>query len=156
MIIDIVNTLPRHPEKDYIIRRLSSIDQIAIHHAEADHNPWQIARWHVGGKDWPGISYDAVITQDGQKWKTSLDREIGYHVRGNNTRSLGICVGMDLTHKEPPSNIYLALIEVTILYANAYGVSTDNIYGHRELVSSDCPGELDMEKVREVVRIFRR
>jgi len=156
-MIDVVQSLPRHPEKNYVIRRLRSIDTIVVHHAAADHNPWQIARHHVSEHDWPGIGYDAVITSDALVWKTTLDREIGYHVRGHNTRSLGICIAMDLEEVYPPHNVYLAALRTVIRYADAYSIGLYQIKGHREMSYNNtiCPGALNMERFRKAISTVR-
>ena len=156
MLIDVVKALPTHPEKSYSTRKPLTIDTIVIHHAAADTNPFEIARWHIQ-RGWPGIGYHSVIMEDGRRWKCNNDSTISYHVKGNNIRSVGICIAMDLTHQTPSYESHASLIAEVFRYATAYGVPTDRIYGHGELnEGNECPGQIDVDDLREIISLIRR
>lgn len=87
----------------------SNIEFIVIHCAATRPEWWasrpveakrdEIARWHVDGNGWRAIGYAGIIDRDGSYAKgRDLDQdgdtweEIGAHVAGQNSRSVGLCL----------------------------------------------------------------
>lgn len=113
---------------------------------------------------WKGIGYHYVIRKDGTIEKGRKETDIGAHVKGLNSRSLGICFsghGGISPHTEAQIETGLRL---TLNLMWKYFVPVDNVIGHREInrlikqrmlspqfaTKKSCPGKLiDMDKVRD-------
>lgn len=158
--IDVVKYLPKHPSKNWIERPTSSINSIVIHHSgSVGDSPWSIANYHINYHDWPGIGYDVVITPDGTRFKTNLDKHINYHTGGYNQRSVGICLIGNLAEEPATHKQMFSLLKELRLYGRAYGISSSKIIGHNEAPghsSNQCPGSyVDMDTLRGVYRMIR-
>jgi N-acetyl-anhydromuramyl-L-alanine amidase AmpD len=115
-----------------------------------------IDRWHRE-RGFLKIGYHYVILRTGEVQKGRLDTEVGAHVEGHNTGSLGICLvgGLnEITGKAemnytPKQFSSLATLLTTLkdTYPKAY------ILGHRDFpnVHKDCPCMDIREWVKDVV-----
>lgn len=140
------------------------IDTIVIHHSDSNWGTtFDIDQWHKQ-RGWNGIGYHFVILNgfltyedfinnrkfnmlDGQIQtgrpldgdKQLEDNEIGAHVYGFNSHSIGIC----LIHKDKPYNMSILLSLVSLLQEliKKYNIHIENIFGHYELDSKKplCP-----------------
>ena len=117
----------------------------------------EFRRWHVEERGWDDIGYAAIL---GRKGDRALGRdldgdgdvfeEIGAHVRGRNTRSIGICLvggrGSSATdafsdHFTPEQDAALRLeIERIKAWAEVRGDKITRIAGHNEFAAKACPG----------------
>ena len=120
-------------------------DMIVLHHtggADIDASAEEIDQWHKND-GWVGIGYHYVIRKDGTIEKGRPDWAIGAHAYGENWHTIGIHLSGDFSVAEPTE----AQIESTaMLLANLctdYGlpIDEDHIVGHRDLMSTDCPGD---------------
>ena len=120
-------------------------DQIVIHHTG---NPWdddlsaaEIDASHKA-QGWTCIGYHYVIRKDGIVEEGRPHWTVGAHAYGENSHTIGIHVCGNFEIGEPTD----AQIESTaMLLANLctdYGltIDRDHIVGHRELMSTACPG----------------
>lgn len=101
-----------------------------------------IDRWHRQ-RGWDGIGYHFVITRSGQVQKGRAHALRGIHVRGYNSRSIGICLvgGVD-EDMQPENNFtqaqFTAMRELVAQLREAYPQA--KIAGHRDFDSSKtCP-----------------
>ena len=120
-------------------------DMIVIHHtggADIDASAEQIDGWHKNN-GWSGIGYHFVIRKDGTIERGRPEWAVGAHAYGENWHTIGIHLSGDFSVAEPTD----AQIESTaMLLANLcvdYGlpIDKDHIVGHRDLMSTDCPGD---------------
>ena len=120
-------------------------DMIVLHHtggADIDASAEEIDQWHKND-GWLGIGYHYVIRKDGTIEKGRPDWTVGAHAYGENWHTIGIHLSGDFSVAEPTE----AQIESTaMLLANLctdYGlpIDEDHIVGHRDLMSTDCPGD---------------
>jgi len=121
-------------------------DYIVIHcsatKSNSDIGADEIDTWHKA-RGWSGIGYHAVIRRSGQiEFGRPFD-ETGAHVKGYNTRSVGVCMvgGVDASGS-PEDNFtrkqYASLnVIVDVLRAAYPGAS---VVGHRDL-SPDADGD---------------
>lgn len=109
---------------------------------DADIGADEIDTWHKE-RGWSGIGYHAVIRRDGQVEFGRHFDEVGAHVKGWNTRSVGVCMvgGVDATGT-PENNFtqdqFDSLVAVTVVLERAYPEA--EIVGHRDL-SPDVNGD---------------
>lgn len=112
---------------------------IVLHHAESSNCTVEdINRWHKNN-GWAGIGYHYFVRKDGSIYKGRIDNAIGAHAKGHNTNTLGVCAeGRYMTESMPQAQKN-SIIELCKYLKNKYGIS--KIYGHGELMSTDCPGK---------------
>lgn len=120
-------------------------DMIVIHHtggADIDASAEQIDGWHKNN-GWSGIGYHFVIRKDGTIERGRPEWAVGAHAYGENWHTLGIHLSGDFDSAKPTE----AQIEsCAMLLANLctdyeLPIDDDHIVGHRDLMSTDCPGE---------------
>jgi N-acetylmuramoyl-L-alanine amidase len=126
------------------------INRIVIHCADTpadmDIGAAEIRRWHVDERGWSDIGYHAVIRRNGNLEVGRPDDRPGAHAAGFNADSLAVClVGGRGPDGKPENNFTPAQMQTLfLLIANwcaEYGVSDDQIMGHRDLpgVTKACP-----------------
>lgn len=123
--------------------------------------PETIERWHRA-RGFRTIGYHAVITHDLAPLGAALywgraPGKIGAHVKGDNARTLGVCVtGHGDRFFHTPAQRVL-LLQLLAAWCVAYRLLPSNVLGHREVVTVDaklnprktCPGKLiDMDEIR--------
>ena len=97
----------------------------------------EIRRWHLA-KGWSDIGYHGVIAIDGGFSQGRPDDRIGAHVEGHNDGSLGVClVGTD---RFSPLQFQTLSWYLTNKRA-AYGISTDQVFGHYQFDSAQKQGK---------------
>lgn len=126
-----------------VIRQVT--DQIVIHHTgnptDDDLSAVEINESHMR-QGWSCIGYHYVIRKDGTVEAGRPHWTVGAHAYGHNSHTIGIHVCGNFEIGEPTD----AQIESTaMLLANLctdYGlpIDRDHIVGHRELMSTACPG----------------
>ena len=123
-------------------------DYIAIHcsasKVTSDIGAAEIRDWHVNDNGWSDIGYGLVIRRSGLLEMGRGIDEVGAHVKGFNSISVGVCMvgGLDI-HGRPEDNFtpeQYHTLETTIkflkkLYPDA------KVQGHRDFpdVRKDCP-----------------
>lgn len=120
----------------------SRTDYIALHHAEAVKcSPAQVHSWHVDN-GWTGIGYHFFVCKDGSVYRGRPLNVVGSHVQGMNNCSVGICAEGDYHNKDKtmPQTQYNAIVELCRYLKDNYYPNAQ-IVGHREIGSSNCPGQ---------------
>lgn len=150
-IRNIAKDLPTGPG-EYKTRKLSDIDTLVVHHSDQDNQtPLQYANYHIDSHGWPGIGYHYVIDPGGRVEQTNDLKTVSYHVKGNNTGKVGICLSGDLdnhpmTDRQERSLLLLIRRLKTILPGPL------EIRGHGELSATLCPGlHTDMNLIRSKI-----
>jgi len=140
--VDISEQLPTHPQLRYERREPSEIQYIILHHTAwpARQSLWEIARFHVQERGWPGIGYHMVIDARGQAFKTNPDLAVTYHAREYNCSALGLALLGHFGQSPPTPEQYRAALYHAARYARAYGIPPERVLGHGEVVKTECPG----------------
>ena len=152
--IPIVETYLDIDHNQLTTRRVT--DQIVIHHTgnavDDDLSAAEIDASHKG-QGWTCIGYHYVIRKDGTVEQGRPHWTIGAHASGENYHTIGIHICGNFEIGEPTN----AQIESTaMLLANLctdYGltIDRDHIVGHRELMSTACPGRNLYEMIDVIV-----
>jgi N-acetyl-anhydromuramyl-L-alanine amidase AmpD len=141
-IQDIIETLPKHETKRYGTRSREAIETLVIHHSAVAPaiGPPQIARYHTGTLDWPGIGYHFLIGADGTTYQGNHLETISHHAASVNPRGVGICfLGNFKTEIPPPAQLQSgARLAAWLLQELDLGL--DEVKGHREFMHTACPG----------------
>ena len=167
-IIDVVDSLPRHPTLPPYRRRTEPIRKIVIHHTDTPKNftVEQIARYHVYGtsryKDpWPGIGYHYVVSPDGAIYWTQRHETRSYHVGAANNYCLGVSLigrfmrtNYDGSPRAPedqlptPAQMDAAARLVAWLMTELNLPDIERVVGHKEVGLTACPGDQWLRGVR--------
>ena len=131
-------------------------DKIVIHHtgnpSDDDLSAAEIDASHKG-QGWTCIGYHYVIRKDGTVEQGRPHWTVGAHAYEHNSHTIGIHVCGNFEIGEPTD----AQIEsAAMLLANLctdYGlpIDRDHVVGHRELMSTACPGEYLYEMMDTIV-----
>ncbi len=132
-------------------------NKIIIHHSAGPDNLYlkdfdAIKNYHINNNGWLDIGYNWVIESVANEYKIIPGRPEdmeGAHCLGQNSESIGICVVGDFTNTDPTDAQYLTLVYCIKDIYNRYGELP--IYGHKDFGSTQCPGMLNVDKVRNLV-----
>jgi peptidoglycan hydrolase-like amidase len=111
-------------------------------------------QYHAVNRGWGDIGYHYVIDSEGQIYegKAGGDYIVGGHAYCNNVGTLGIALIGNFDELQPPQVQMQSLqwllknladkYEIDISKDTSYhGITLPPIVGHRQLLSTDCPGE---------------
>jgi len=120
---------------------MRAIRKIIVHHS-ASHavSKEQIEEWHIE-RGFFEIGYHYVIQAGGLvRLGRKLDR-IGAHCKGHNSDSVGVCVVGSFEDGTPvPGSQWVALVSIVSDLMVQFGLSVKDVYGHKELGRTLCPG----------------
>lgn len=142
-IIDMVYDLPRHAERRYETRPLAQIQQLVIHHTEADPQVEieAIARKHVEELGWPGIGYHFVIDSGGQIYQTNNLTTVSFHARHANPTTVGIAFSGNFDEAVPTDAQLESGGRLCAYLLRELSLPPQNVRGHNAFVSTECPGK---------------
>lgn len=139
---------------------LNRVEFIGIHHTAVGHNQsvQTIHNFHVNTNGWIAIGYHYYIEQDGTIYKGRPDNKRGAHIKGENYRSIGVCLAgnfdvQDIQEDFPDQ--YKALVKLLTWLVSKYKAP---IKRHTDFDQKTCPGSnfpfdkllADVKKVKEV------
>lgn len=128
------------------------IHKLIIHCAATNPNQdigvSEIRDWHVKGNGWKDIGYHFVIRRNGMLEKGRPLEQIGAHVQGQNTGSIGICLvgGINMKGAAEANFTDLQWAELKSFvraFKNEYPKAS--IHGHNEYAAKACPS-FDVQK----------
>jgi N-acetylmuramoyl-L-alanine amidase len=104
-----------------------------------------IRKWHMQGNGWSNIGYHFVIRRSGKVERGRALDEVGTHVQGHNTDSVGICLvgGLNNATFKPENNYspqqWESLTNLLKMLLKKYPKA--KVLGHRDFagVQKACP-----------------
>ena len=141
---------------------MRKINQIVVHCSatrEGQHfDVHDIRKWHLQ-RGWSDVGYHAIVLLDGTIQPGRPEELSGAHAAGHNAHSLGIVYigGLELDGQTPKDSRTpaqkLAMRAQILEWMHEYGVTVENVVGHRELpgVAKACPC-FEVETLREELR----
>nr|DAI52760.1 MAG TPA: endodeoxyribonuclease I [Caudoviricetes sp.] len=123
----------------------SETDQVVIHHTgnptDDDLSVVEINASHQA-RGWSCIGYHYVIRKDGTVEVGRPHWTVGAHAYGHNSHTIGVHVCGNFEIGEPTSEQIESLAMLLANLCTDYGltIDRDSIVGHRELMSTACPG----------------
>lgn len=125
-------------------------------------------QYHATNRGWGDIGYHYVIDDAGQIYegRAGGDSVVGGHVYCNNVGTIGVALMGNFDKEQPTQAQSKSLQWLLHLLARKYGINTSRnvafhgkplpaIVGHKQLVSTDCPGLAmwsALDQVRDHVR----
>jgi len=107
----------------------------------------EITAWHKA-RGFKTIGYHAVIRRDGSIETGRPEEEMGAHVEGHNTGSLGVCV---VGRKDFSPAQMLALITLVRSWMRKYKLGAQDVKGHYEFNSGKSCPNMDANAIRKAV-----
>lgn len=130
---------------------MKKVEGIALHHSgvtvlqsvEVIHN------YHKS-KGWAGIGYHYYVRKDGSVYRGRPENMAGAHCPGVNSTSIGICAEGNFNEETMSDEQKQAIIELVKEIKSRYDIKW--IKGHREIISTDCPGNnFPLEEIKNVI-----
>ncbi|GHV21350.1 hypothetical protein AGMMS49959_10350 [Planctomycetales bacterium] len=132
---------------------MNGCNRITIHHEgnpkpNNDGNPTAVAaslrgiqKAHCQSMDAGDIGYHFIIDRQGLIWQGRDLRYQGAHVKSNNSHNIGImCLG-NFELQQPTQAQLNALGKLSRALSKGYRIPPNQIFAHRELRSTACPGK---------------
>ncbi len=149
-----------------------SIKKIVVHHTATTKNlddPAQAIRdiyvWHTLSKGWGDIGYNYIIDQQGNIYEGRFGGEmvVGAHAGRGNHGSIGIAILGNYQDEAPSEEVLTSLTALIREKAELYNIDTEgsvlfrgetypNVMGHRDIMSTSCPGD----KLNELLPVIRK
>ena len=105
----------------------------------------EIKRWHVEDRGWKNIGYHYLIDRDGTVVKGRPIEQVGAHVSGHNTGTIGISLfgghgsaETDMFHDHFANAQEAALHKLIADLRKRFGII--KISGHNQYAAKSCPG----------------
>lgn len=137
------------------------IEKIIIHHTVTDNNPLDslaalrsVYYYHAVTRGWGDIGYNYLVDWQGHIYEGRFGgvNVIGGHSLQYNEGSVGIALLGNFDIAKPPQAMLNAIVSLVELRAARVDVTTStdfhdlldcpNLCGHRDVLSTSCPGEL--------------
>lgn len=106
----------------------------------------EIKKWHVQDNGWKDIGYHYLIDRDGTVASGRPVSQVGAHVSGRNTNTIGVCLlgGYGSNEKDPFSKHFTSAQEEALRnlikdLRKAYPTITI-VSGHNQYAAKACPG----------------
>lgn len=128
---------------------------IIIHHtagAETD-NAALIHRFHSEQYGWAGIGYHYLIGQSGLCEIGRPRDAVGAHAEGYNQHSVGVALIGNFSNYQPSRAQIENLSMLCANICNDYGIEPSDytILGHRDVDSTECPGDYLYEILPDII-----
>ena len=137
------------------------ISKIIVHHTASTKtldNPKQAIRdiylWHALGRGWGDIGYNYILDPEGNIYEGRFGGEgvVGAHAGKSNTGSIGIAVLGNYEDDEVPEKVLISLAHLVSEKTKIHNIDPTgksvfrgelnaNILGHRDVMSTSCPGK---------------
>lgn len=137
------------------------VTKIFIHHTATTKNldnPMQAIRdiyyWHAISRGWGDIGYNYIIDQRGNIYEGRYggDGIVGAHAGPGNVGSIGIAVLGNYSDTDVPTPVIESISALIKAKSAKYGIDTmgssmfrgemrPNVLGHRDIMSTSCPGD---------------
>ncbi|HLG25706.1 MAG TPA: SpoIID/LytB domain-containing protein [Candidatus Gracilibacteria bacterium] len=149
------------------------VSKIIIHHTASTKNlndPKQAIRdiyyYHTIGRGWGDIGYNYIIDQQGNIYEGRFggDGVVGAHAGRANVGSIGIAVLGNYQNNDVPEPVIKSLTALIKEKAARYGISPSgsssfrgavlpNVMGHRDVMSTSCPGEKLYKQIPAIIAL---
>ncbi len=141
-IEDISANLPSNTANPYGRRSRSAIQRIILHHSAtpASVTPERIAAYQVNNQGRAGIAYHYCVTAEGKAYQTQPLEVVSAHAGNYNQDSVGVCLIGNFSNSQPPQAQLDATAGLLAQLARQLGVSTDQMVGYSDLVTTGSPG----------------
>ena len=130
---------------------MKKVEGIALHHSGvAVSQSVEVIHNYHKSKGWAGIGYHYYVRKDGSVYRGRPENMAGAHCPGVNSISIGICAEGNFNEETMSDVQKQAIIELVKDIKSRYDIKW--IKGHREIISTDCPGtNFPLEEIKNVI-----
>lgn len=132
------------------INPMGQVSRITVHHegwtpiwftdwAQSVERLESVRRGHRG-RGWADVGYHYIIDRAGRVWEGRDVRYQGAHVRDHNEHNIGVMLLGNFEEQRPAAAQLASANAVVDALARQHRVSPSDIYTHRELNRTSCPG----------------
>lgn len=145
-IVDVVDKLMKHPTKKYL-NRTQRITSLVVHHTTGRNTltPYDIARYHVESREWPGVGYHYLIGADGTIYWCQRHETMSWHTGVANGYTLGVSLIGEFMSGVLPTTPQMQSTSHLIAWLMQEFNITDikKVIGHKEAPEAQtaCPGD---------------
>jgi len=150
-LVDLRETLKKHPTKKYARRGLGEIDTIVIHHtATTSASPEAIANYHVGTLKWPGAGYHLYIRKSGAAYLMNDLEAASYQCYKHNQHTMGLGFEGDFT-KESHTADQIRVGRLAVDWLCGLLGADLPLKGHGKMPdqSTACPGKFPVHELTD-------
>ena len=143
LIVDLVDSLPRHATKSYPQRALTEITQIVIHHTATSPavTPQRLAEHFVRKLGRAGIGYHFIVAANGTIYQTNRLETVSDHAFDRNGESVGICFPGNFTRTIPTEAQLKAGGRLCAWLLQSLHLPLNHIVGVGEFGRTQSPGK---------------
>ncbi|XP_053573918.1 N-acetylmuramoyl-L-alanine amidase isoform X2 [Bombina bombina] len=118
--------------------------------ADCSANMQSMQNFHQEGRGWDDIGYSFVVGSDGYVYAGRGWFWVGAHTKGHNSVGFGVSFIGDYTSSVPEGRILSLVKDQLIRCAVRSGYMSPNyaVQGHRQLVSTSCPGDALFKEIK--------
>lgn len=165
-IKNIIDELPWHESRKWKRRKLTSIDKIIVHQELGNGSVEQVNKYHItpgpqnhiSQKGAPHFCYHYGIERDGLIKTANSLKDITWHCRGQNSKSIGIMLVGNFsseTYKgtnRPTAPQLMSLKSLFDILTKIFKtIDRNDIYGHCDFGKPACPGD----EVMKFIEIYK-
>lgn len=114
-----------------------------------------IRRMHMA-MGWQDIGYHYLIDRNGKVYDGRDDSVAGAHTLGYNSDSIGVNLLYGTEDNVLTFASYKALIDLLAELCAKYSIPRGNIFGHRDFLATQCPGDFIYAKITEIIADLKR
>jgi hypothetical protein len=100
---------------------------------------------HMRDEGYGDIGYHFLVDPVGRIWQGRTLEWQGAHAGGangaNNVGNIGVCVLGDFSNERPDPRALAALEKLVDALCERHRIARSHVYGHRQLRSTECPGD---------------
>lgn len=108
-----------------------------------------IQKYHQQTKNWGDIAYHFLISHDGKIYQGRDLSYSGAHVYGHNEGNIGIAILGNYDEHELTEIQINTLRNLIDALREKYDIPKNEVFGHKELGKTDCPGKHTIEFLNE-------
>lgn len=138
-------------------------DKILVHHTDTANSTdysqahaYALARsiqnYHMDSNGWSDTGQHFTVSRGGfitegrhnslSKLTAGSGMVVGAHCPGQNDKAIGIENEGTYMTVTPPAALYNKLVDLCAYICQQYGIAATRIYGHRDFLATDCPGDV--------------
>ena len=143
-----------HTPNKITVHNIGSSESPIINKFKGAESIRAIDNYHVNVRKWNAIGYHYIIAPNGDVYIGRPDNVVGAHVRNHNTGNIGINIYCNSNVEIPTDKQIDSLKELLRNLTNKYCIDSKSIYGHYELVATDCPGKNIKKMLPNIIKTF--
>lgn len=129
---------------------------IVIHHtaSNGDNRISDIARIHLGERQWSKVAYHYFIDKNNQVWQFLPETESAPNAYHRNNDAVAICIAGNFSEKQVPDSTLQVLADLCRIVMARNNITPDNVVRHRDVPDNPtecCGSNFNIVKFRKML-----